>query len=251
MATGIALVVLFGTFPVLTFPGYRESASLPDLANYPYLQFYTSGLEQSYAVGERIDFQIMQIAGGCAYPESIVIKDLISGLAIYEFNGTKASSLLFCPVQINPVTFDMLWVSDQWTERPITISEPGNYALIIKHLYRTVEQKFSVLEGTSYVSVVTIPEGSSVQEYGVSFKPAITTVVLGHNSTVKWINNDIVNHWIEAEEADTAFYSATSDSRIVLKPGQSFEYDFDRPGTYEYHSHPWNQGTVIIVAKTG
>ena len=89
-----------------------------------------------------------------------------------------------------------------------------------------------------------------MREYGVSFKPAIITVVIGQNSTVKWVNNDFVDHWIEAEKADTAFYSATSDSRIVLKPGESFEYDFDRPGMYEYHSDPWNQGAVIVVAKT-
>jgi plastocyanin len=98
--------------------------------------------------------------------------------------------------------------------------------------------------------VVTIPEGSSVQEHDVSFKPAITTVIIGHNSTVRWVNNDIGDHWTEAEKADTAFYSATSDSRIVLKPGQSFEHNFDRPGTYEYHSDPWNRGTIIAVEKT-
>jgi hypothetical protein len=133
MATGIALVVLFGTFPIQTSPRYRESASLPDLADYPYLQFYTSWLEQSYAVGERIDFQIMQIAGGCAYPESIVVKYWLSGLAIYEFNGTKASSLLFCPVQINQsgLTCSGSLTNGQIGRLP---SEPGDYALVIKHL---------------------------------------------------------------------------------------------------------------------
>lgn len=227
---------------------YRESASLPVLEDYPFLQLYIVGLKESYAVGERIDFRVMQKAGGCAYPESIFVKDLSSDSTVYEFNGTEASALLLCPAQFDPARFRMQWVTDEWTDQPITISEPGSYALVVKHLYRAIEQKFSVLDGIDCVSVVTIPQGSSIQEYDVSFKPKMITVVIGVNSTVKWINNDVVNHWIEADRADSTFYAATSDSSIVLKPGQWFEYKFDRPGTYGYHSDPWNQGTVIVIA---
>lgn len=242
LVTGIALVTFFVTFPIPTYPGYRESASLPDIDDYPYLQLYVRGLKSSYAAGERIDFQITQIAGGCAYPESIAVKEFIGGLTVYEFNGTEASSLLFCPVLVDPADFRMQWNSDD----PIAIREAGKYSLVVTHMYRTIEQHFSVHEGVGYVSVVTIPQGASVQEFGVSFKPEVITVVIGHNSTVKWINNDIVVHRIEADKTDTAFHEASSGSRV--KPGQSFEYEFVQTGIYEYYSDPWNQGSVVVMA---
>ena len=222
------------------------------MEDYPYLQLHVTGLKDSYASGERIDFQVTQRAGGCTYPEEIVVKNLRDGSTVFEFNGTKANFLLFCPVVINPAEFGMLWVSDEWTESPIAISEPGTYAVIVKHLYMTVEHKFTVLEGVSYTSVVTIPQRSSVEESGLSFKPKEITVVISLNNTVKWINNDVVVHWIEATEGskdDSGFYAATNDENDprMLGPGDSFEYTFDLPGKYSYHSDPWNQGTVIVL----
>lgn len=67
---------------------------------------------------------------------------------------------------------------------------------------------------------------------------SVTTIYAGQ--TVKWTNNDSVNHTATAD--DNSWGTGT------MKPGQSFVRRFSTPGTYTYHCgyHEEMTGTVIV-----
>lgn len=109
------------------------------------------------------------------------------------------------------------------------------------------------------ISVVMIPEGAASQS-GKNFEPSTIKVVIGVNSTVKWINNDEVMSAVIADNPNedpdfaAAAPSPTDVPRLkqannILEPGEDFEYTFTRPGEVYYHSepHPWLRGTVVAV----
>jgi plastocyanin len=101
---------------------------------------------------------------------------------------------------------------------------------------------------TASVVVVVIPEGASSQSPTKNFEPSIIRVVIGSNSTVRWINQDSVPALIGADnESDPAFYNATKDY-VFIGSNKTFEYTFTKAGEFGYHGRPWQRGTVIVVA---
>lgn len=76
---------------------------------------------------------------------------------------------------------------------------------------------------------------------GFSFNPATVTVNAG--GCVTWTNKDSVTH------------TATSDEGVFdsgnLSKGDTFEFTFAEPGTYNYHCeiHPSMTGTVVVEAE--
>jgi plastocyanin len=107
---------------------------------------------------------------------------------------------------------------------------------------------------TGQVVEVIIPEGASSP--GGNFEPATINVVIGSNNTVRWINQDSIPSSIVADnDRDSSFFNATQDSsgnptdQSLLIPGESFEYTFDKPGIFGYHSvpHPNMRSSVIVL----
>ncbi|MGI0028459.1 MAG: cupredoxin domain-containing protein, partial [Nitrososphaera sp.] len=86
------------------------------------------------------------------------------------------------------------------------------------------------------------------------YNPAVIMVKIGLNNTVRWINADTVPHGIPIpdDSSDANLLSAVAEemkTHQFLMPGESFQYEFTRPGEYHYHMvpHPWMQGTVIVL----
>jgi plastocyanin len=100
------------------------------------------------------------------------------------------------------------------------------------------------------VSFVIIPAGSSDQNSHKNFEPALITVVIGQNNTVKWVNKDDVPSAVRAnDKSDPNFFAASHNNGTVLTPNATFEFTFTKPGRFDYHSepHPWLHGTIIVV----
>lgn len=102
---------------------------------------------------------------------------------------------------------------------------------------------------------VTISEGAALEGNVLNFEPAIIKIILGTNSTVRWINEDLTASSVVADDnSDPNFFDATQDAsgnpteQSFLLPGESFEYNFTRGGVFGYHSvpHPHMRGTVIV-----
>ncbi len=106
---------------------------------------------------------------------------------------------------------------------------------------------------TSSVVTVVIPEGAGDPTSLRPFEPQTITVVIGVNNTVRWINNDLVSHWIEADNYyDPDFRAAAPQPRLgnlsnILQQGELFEYTFTKPGEIGYHGRPWERGSVKVL----
>jgi plastocyanin len=107
---------------------------------------------------------------------------------------------------------------------------------------------------------VYIPDGAHIQKSDQNFAPQNTTMEIGNNSKVRWINDDIAQSSVVADDkSDLGFFNAThspgsSDHPTAassLYPGELFEYTFTNPGTFRYHCsfHSWMHGTVIVLPK--
>ena len=88
---------------------------------------------------------------------------------------------------------------------------------------------------------VSIIPGASTSSGG--FSPGTITVVLGHNATVIWTNNDTVPHTVYVKTGAPKTFDSGN-----LAPGAVFQHTFDVAGTYTYGCdyHPSMLGTVIV-----
>lgn len=101
------------------------------------------------------------------------------------------------------------------------------------------------------ISTVTIPNDSFNQDKNLNFEPDHLVVVRGVNSTVRWINEDDVPNFLEADNKDDPLFSnATSAS--ILFPGKSFNFTFTKIGDFGVHGkvHPWLHGWVLVLPQT-
>ncbi len=78
-------------------------------------------------------------------PELVTIKDLLTGKIVKEWNGTQDSALLFCPIETNPADFGTTWNTRSYEENPIIFNDTGSYAVVAKHLFKTVQKEFKVI----------------------------------------------------------------------------------------------------------
>ncbi len=76
---------------------------------------------------------------------------------------------------------------------------------------------------------------------GLKFIPAEIEIAAG--TTVRWPNSDTVEHTVTEVGDNPRFDSG------LYGPGESFEFTFDEPGTYEYFCipHPFMRGTVVVT----
>ncbi len=95
---------------------------------------------------------------------------------------------------------------------------------------------------------VFIIEGSSLESSGKTFVPQKARMVIGIDK-VMWVNRDSVPAIVCADDdSDPDFYEATKDC-VVIKPGESFDFAFTRPGEFSYHGRPWQHGTIFVVER--
>lgn len=88
--------------------------------------------------------------------------------------------------------------------------------------------------------IVSMIEGSGIDQSSPGYLPEAITVVIGVNSTVTWSNDDTSPHTVT--DRNGAFDSANMNS------GATFTFTFTTAGKYEYYCvyHPWMIGTVVV-----
>lgn len=99
-------------------------------------------------------------------------------------------------------------------------------------------------------TTILIPPGSEDQSSNKTYSPDVTTVVLGVNNTVTWVNQADVGNEITPDMPLTQNGQPFASDGII-KPGESYEFTFTEPGTFTYHTepHPWMKGTIIVLPK--
>jgi nitrite reductase (NO-forming) len=107
----------------------------------------------------------------------------------------------------------------------------------------TTSQRSATTSAAPAASVhVAILPGAGTNTSSVGYSPVTITVVIGVNNTVVWTNDDSTAHTVTSS---TKLFDSGN-----LNPGDTFDYTFTAPGTYQYACsyHPWMMGTVIVKA---
>jgi amicyanin len=80
---------------------------------------------------------------------------------------------------------------------------------------------------------------STIMIRNFAFQPPEVTIKKG--TLVTWVNEDSVGHTVTSN--DGKFPSSGSFSK-----GESYQVQFNNPGTYTYHCtpHPYMKGTIIV-----
>lgn len=94
-------------------------------------------------------------------------------------------------------------------------------------------------------SAVSITLGAADEGNLEPFAPNAINVVPG--STVSWINEDITEHTVTANDEGSGAAPPLFDSGPI-PPGMAWDNIFDSPGTFGYHCsiHPWMTGRVAV-----
>jgi len=119
-----------------------------------------------------------------------------------------------------------------------------------------LEQENAILRGEGIV--VPVPEPTSTQhiitiKLGASDVACMDTdrcvdqqkLTIKVGDTVTWKNSDTVNHYLSS---GTARYGPTQLFELYLDPGESFDYTYDAPGSYDFFSinYPWVSGEIVV-----
>jgi len=110
-----------------------------------------------------------------------------------------------------------------------------------------------IIEGTlepeslPLTAIVTIPPGAAVpgcDDTDECYLPYDVTVATG--ATVLWSNDDSAAHTVSSGTIDGGL-TGVFDSGLFMA-GDSFEFTFDKAGTYDYFCmvHPWMTGSVNV-----
>jgi plastocyanin len=93
----------------------------------------------------------------------------------------------------------------------------------------------------SSIRNVEAQDSAAVSIVDFAFQPASLEVAAG--TTVTWTNNGQARHTATADDG-------TFDSGR-LRPGESFSFTFNTPGTFAYHCdvHPDMTGTIVVTGE--
>jgi plastocyanin len=99
---------------------------------------------------------------------------------------------------------------------------------------------------------VTIPGGAGTPPSGwtngakttFGYNPDTITVVVGVNSTIYWVNQDVGVHTVTSDPGAPSSF----DSGYVNQGG-TYQVTLTVPGTYSYHCsiHAWMQGKIVVL----
>lgn len=93
--------------------------------------------------------------------------------------------------------------------------------------------------------IVNMPSGAGAG-IGLTFTPQTITVVIGVNNTIKWVNQDTVDHTVSSTSGPSEF---GNDGTIA--PGASFTTTLTMAGTYQYRCTIHTTMTGTIIVKSG
>jgi amicyanin len=84
----------------------------------------------------------------------------------------------------------------------------------------------------------------SVNIDNFAFSPAKITVKVG--TTVTWTNKDSVTHTVTSDDGSAAAFDSGN-----LESGKTYQFTFQKAGTYTYHCniHPDMQGTIVVTEE--
>lgn len=104
----------------------------------------------------------------------------------------------------------------------------------------------TVVISCMFSSSATAASKTTVHMTANGFSPQEVTIQKGE--TVVFINDDSQNHWPASNIHPTHEIYPEFDPKTTIAPGKSWEFAFDKAGTWKYHDHilSTQSGTVIV-----
>jgi plastocyanin len=114
----------------------------------------------------------------------------------------------------------------------------------------------STPSSASKTTIITIPQGSFNEPAGFTTTALLAntydypfnfTVVVGLNNTVKWVNDDQVEHNVSSFLVPPGATAFDSD---LIQPHSTYSITLTVPGVYKYTCiwHPWLAGEITVKA---
>jgi plastocyanin len=108
----------------------------------------------------------------------------------------------------------------------------------------------------SKTTIITIPAGSFNEPLGFTTTALLNntyhypfnfTVIVGYNNTIKWVNDDQVEHNVSSFLVPPGATTFDSD---LIQPNGSYSVTLTVPGVYKYTCiwHPWLAGEITVKA---
>ncbi len=151
------------------------------------------------------------------------------------FIGLVVTAIVLVSGCYGPTTSPNATVQPTVTETPYVTETPVATAIVTTTPMITA---VSTVTGTATVSP-TVATVNTVNITSAGYDPAIISIPSG--TMVTWMNTDTVSHTVTS---DVGYFYSSLDS------GQSFNYTFSTPGSYNYHD-PDNasmRGTVVVTS---
>jgi hypothetical protein len=150
LASGTALIFIFTLAFIYPYtpPHITGKTAFPNPSYYSYLiHLEITGVEETYHVGERIDFAVQQRSGGCVFPETILLMNKDTNQIVWQFNSTQGNAqLIGCLSMAFDPSKSRMGLNTQYEEPPIIANQTGLYAVIAQHQHVKVERAFAVIE---------------------------------------------------------------------------------------------------------
>ena len=103
-------------------------------------------------------------------------------------------------------------------------------------------------ESETHYSTILIPPGSENPSTNKTYSPEVTSIVLGVNNTVRWVNQASAANSVVSDSPITQ--NGKSFGSGILIQGASYQFTFTEPGSYQFHGepHPWQNGTIVVLS---
>ena len=189
-------------------------------------------------------------------PDGVFDSGLVMSGNTFEFTFDKAGTYdYFC--MVHPWMTGEIIVNDN--EEMVVIEEPQNEQVIAEPeppkeeptpapvTEPATELTPEPVQGSLDNASVSIPSGASspgCDETNECYTPYEVKIPVG--GTVTWSNDDTAAHTVTSGSL-SAGPTGVFDSSLFMS-GNTFEFTFDKAGTYDYFCmvHPWMTGIVIV-----
>lgn len=212
----------------------------PDLISQKHLT--VEGLNETYGVGQKIEFTVKYNGTKSKCPGYPSLHIETSDHKVIWESGTV---LVLCDPDIKPAHFEKTWAIGNTPLGTPIINKTGHYTLFAEFENNIIQRDFWV--NPQIVDVVISPKRLEYDGYS----PTTIKVKIDYNNTVRWTNHGKTPAKIDADTAaDLDFFEATNfdvHGNSFLALGKSFEFTFNKEGTFGYHGKPWQRGTVIVL----
>jgi plastocyanin len=166
---------------------------------------------------------------------SVVIDKPRLLLPLQQFKSGVATNDVIC-------RSDLQLLIRNYTGLPVCVKQNSISHLLNRGWFYPSNCKYDSNPFTAGVEgLVSIEKNASNPSSGRSYSPINSTVVIGWNNTVSWINQDVTPSSITSDHG-------LFDSGPII-PGKDWHYSFECVGNYGYHSepHPWMKGLVRVL----